>query len=265
MPTFALDCQFAGSGFAGTAIQPGQRTVNGVMRAALSGLHDQDVLTRTCGRLDAGVSAASLVMSTELPRVWDTHALGMAINKHLPDDLVVQRVATVPDGWDALAAATSKTYVYRALHRRARPVVDAQVHWIRGRLHGERLQPLAQALVGTHDLSAFSCLRGDDSDDADPTRQYVSAGWVSEPHHYGTLWTFTIQGEGFLYKQVRGLAGAMLAVAQGRAAEAEFLAQIDTGRLRAGDGRRRVGNIAPAVGLRLEKAEFVPEPDWLVI
>ncbi len=69
--------------------------------------------------------------------------------------------------------------------------------------------------------------------------------------------TFRVSGAGFLYRQVRGMVGAMAAVATGRWPMEEFLACCAGGRSAA-----KVGNVAPPDGLCLETVRFAAEPDW---
>jgi tRNA pseudouridine38-40 synthase len=119
------------------------------------------------------------------------------------------------------------------------------------------MPPLAALLPGRHDLSGFACLRHDGSDTADPVRTIHAAAWTRSAAAGGEEWTFAIRGEGFLYKQVRGLVGAMVHVASGRSAPTDFHAQMAAGR-----GARPFANVAPALGLELEAVEYHPEPEW---
>lgn len=261
MPRYACEIEFAGAGFAGTALQPGQRTLQGELRRVLALIDGPDPLTRTSGRLDAGVGAEALVVSCVLSRRWEPGALGRALNGNLGVDCRVLRVAAVADDWDALAAAGAKTYAYRVLERAAAPARDRAVWHRRHLTHPERLARCARALVGTHDLSAFAALRGDASDASDPVRRYLSATWTATPvAGDGTLWTFRITGLGFLYKQVRGLVGAQIAVAAGRHDEADFIRAIGAGR-----AHPRIGQIAPASGLCLERVAYRPAPRWCTL
>lgn len=250
---------FQGHRFAGTALQPGQRTVQGRLREILAQLDDgREVLTRTCGRLDAGVGAEQLVLHAHVTREWDCVALAKAINGHLQGEAQVVAAASMPDDWDALSEPSTKTYRYTILQREVGPDPDAAL-WHHRRLdHTHLLPAMARSMVGRHDLSAFAALRNDESDLADGTRDYLAADWRARPAPgAGTLWQFRITGTGFLYRQVRGLVGAQIAVARGKATLEQFLAAIDAGR-----DYPRVGQVAPAEGLVLEAVSYQREPEW---
>ncbi|MBA3936598.1 MAG: tRNA pseudouridine synthase A [Planctomycetes bacterium] len=238
MPRFALTIEYDGRAFQGTQAQgPGLRTLQGVLEAAATRLDGQEVQVRLCSRLDAEVSALALTGDCLFGKDWHPATLALAFTGNLPADVAVRKVARVADDWSAKIHARSKTYRYRVVQRGVRPVLDRDCLWVRQLDHVERLHELAALLVGDLDLSGFACLRGDD-----------------------THWLFRITGQGFLYKQVRGLVGAMVHVAQGRAECADFIAAMQAGR-----GARRFGNIVPGHGLALECVSYDPEPEWVVI
>ncbi len=263
MPRYACSLEVAGEGFAGTAPQPGERCVLPVFRAALKRLGGFAPDSRTCGRLDAGVHAADFVIHCDAERAWQPARLGGALNAHLPPDLAVTRVAAVAPDWDARFAVRAKIYAYRVLVRSARPALDRRRLHLRRLPHPERLAACAALLVGEHDLAAFACRRGDGSDPERAVRRIDAATWTAgptvdaTPPGADTDWTFRITGAGFLYKQVRGLTGAMLAVAADRATVADFAAAID-----AGWDHPRLGQVVPAHALCLERVRYVPAPAW---
>ena len=262
MPRYALAVEFDGRGFNGTQVQaPGLRTVQGVLSqaaAALAGIPvEQAPLVRPASRLDAEVSAAFLPCDVDLERVWAPSALAGALGGHLPPDVSVVAAAAVGDRFHSQHDAISKTYRYTVIARAARPTLDGRVWWVRRLDHPGLLDELAALLPGRRDLSGFACLRHDGSDGDDPLRTVHAAAWTRTEIPHGLRLTFTITGDGFLYKQVRGLVGAMVFVAQGRRSVADFHAVIGAGRAAV-----KVGNIAPPDGLVLARVSYEPEPDW---
>lgn len=258
MPRYLLSIECDGARFFGTQIQgKGERTVQGLLSEMLAPLGISAI--RPGSRLDQGVSAACLPVDIVTDREWDPAILGLAINQQLPDDLVVVRVAPVDERFDA-RNATDKTYRYRIVSRPVRPVLDRSCWWVRDIPHPEHLAIVAAMLPGRHDLSGFAALRHDQTDDKDPVRRYLAAWWTSESSNDTITHTFRITGEGFLYRQVRGLVGAMVLVAMGRATSTDFSAAIAAGR-----AATRLGNIAPAEGLMLEQVNYRPQPTWTTV
>jgi len=257
MPRYALDLEFDGRGFLGSQIQASGRTLQGVLAEAVSALAGAAVLPRPASRLDQGVSAESLPCDITLAATWQPRELLAALNARLPRDLVIRRVAVVDDDWSAQHDAQGKSYRYCLVQRPTRPALPSLTTWVRRIDHPQRLGELAALLVGRHDLSGFACLRRDDSDADDPVREVRSALWTQEAVPGGLGWTFRIVGTGFLYKQIRGMVGAMLVVAQGRRPLAEFETTVRLGR-----AAPRLGNVAPAHGLVLERVAYAAPPHW---
>ena len=261
MPRYALELEYDGAAFNGTQLQgKGERTLQAVLDQAAAAVDGAPIGVRMGSRLDAEVSAEALGADALFSRAWDPLALGFALSQVLPADVVVRRVAVVDDKWSAKHRASAKTYRYRIRVRGVRPVLDQRCWWVRRVDHPDLLNQLAPLLVGDHDLAGFACLRHDETDDEDPSRRILAAIWEHSSDGHDQLLTFRITGEGFLYKQVRGLVGAMLYVAQGRATPADFAASVAAGR-----GARRLGNIAPGHGLVLERVGYEQEPAWIAL
>jgi tRNA pseudouridine38-40 synthase len=253
MPRFALRLDVDGAGFAGTQVQgKGERTVAGVLAIAAAAIPGGATGLRLSSRLDAGVAARGLVLALEAGRTWEPRALVHACNQHLPRDVVATAAAAVPDAFDPIRWAAAKTYRYAIIRRGVRP-------WLRRLDQPEQLDLAGARFVGTHDLSGFACLRHDGSDNDDPVRTIRSLTWT---HHHGRdedTHDCLVTGTGFLYRQVRGLVGAMVQVARTRAT----LADIDAA-IRAGRAAIRVGDTAPPDGLALVGVDYGPrEPAWV--
>ncbi len=260
MPRYAVAVEFDGRAFQGTQLQPGLRTLQEVLGEALSALNGARAVPRLSSRLDAEVSALLLPGDVELARSWQPRILGLSLAARLPRVVVARRVALVGDSWNAKRDALEKTYRYHLLIRGVRPVLDSRALWVRELDHPERFAQLARMIRGRRDLSGFACQRGDDSDHGDPARHYREASWTAAREGDDVGWTFRITGSGFLYKQIRGLVGAMVHVAQGRASLDDFAAAMA-----AGWGARRFANIAPGAGLLLEGVRYANEPAWEVM
>src|SRR3954469_19150426 len=115
MPTTRLDLEYDGAGFAGWARQPGLRTVQGELEAALGTLLREPVELTVAGRTDRGVHAWGQVASYSGPPA-DLRGL----NALTAPEVTVRAASRAPDGFSARHDARSRTYCYR-LHTRATP------------------------------------------------------------------------------------------------------------------------------------------------
>lgn len=260
MPRVAFDFEFDGRAFCGSQAQHELRTVQGELTAALARIVGVTVVVRPASRLDQGVSAECFPADALLPHLPGAgnalRNLGLALAAELPRDITVRRVALVDERWNAQYAAREKTYHYTVTVRGTKPVLQPRCWWVRRLDHPERLQSMADLLLGSRDLRLFANLRHDGSDNEVRERHIRQSLWQTQ----GSDLIFRIRGTGFLYKQIRGFVGAMIHVAQNHRGADEFAAIVN------GDTTiRRLGNIAPPDGLILERVTYDPEPDWLTL
>jgi tRNA pseudouridine38-40 synthase len=233
--TSRLELEYDGTAFAGWARQPGQRTVEEEVERALCTVLREDAVPLTvAGRTDAGVHAWEQVCSYEHEAVDP-----MRLNALLPDDVAILQSNPAHDGFDARRDARSRTFCYRVLNRRARSVwLHGRALWYQRRLDRAALRACAQALVGTHDFTAFT-----------PTETYherferdvLSAEWRIE----GDLLEFWITADTFMRHMNRILVGTMLEVAVGNRTAEDFVALLE------GTPRTQAGPTAPPHGLAL--------------
>jgi tRNA pseudouridine38-40 synthase len=243
MPTVRLEIEYEGSGFRGWAKQPGLRTVQGELEAALETVLRGPVALTVAGRTDTGVHAIGQVAS------FDTAAapppgLARSLNGIGPDDLAVRSAEAVADGFDARRDARSRTYRYRILARPSpSPFEQGRALWWPHRVDREALDACAAALPGSHDFTAFTPTQ---TDHVRFEREILAASWQEE----GEILSFLISADAFMRSMVRVLVGTMLEVASGHRPVEGFTDLLDGAR------RSEAGNTAPAHGLYLESVSY---------
>jgi tRNA pseudouridine38-40 synthase len=256
-----LDLGYDGTEFSGWAAQPGRRTVQGELSAALSMiLRAPEPVAVTCaGRTDAGVHArgqvAHIDVSEEAYAVLAGRgdrapeaALATRLRGVLPQDITVSSVTVAAAGFDARFSAVTRRYRY--------VICDdpAHVDPLRVRetvLHPRRLDEVAMgeaagSLVGLHDFASF-CRR---REGASTIRTLLRYGW--DRVGPGRL-EATVVADAFCHSMVRSLVGAVVPVGEGRRPPG-FTAEVLAGRVR--DPRVKV---MPAHGLVLEEVTYPPD------
>jgi tRNA pseudouridine38-40 synthase len=257
-----LDLAYDGAGFHGWAAQPGLRTVQGELEAALTTVLRYDEVAVTCaGRTDTGVHARGQVTHLDLPdgllaeaagraRETPSRALRRRVNGVLDPDVRVRRVSIAPEGFDARFSAAWRRYVYRVADDPAAvdPLVRGHVlTWAR-RLDVEAMDAAAQHLLGEHDFAAFCKKR----EGATTIRTLLGLRWERSADG---LALGTVRADAFCHSMVRALTGCLIAVGEGRR-DVEWPAAV----LSAGV-RDSAVTVAPAHGLTLEEVGYPDDAD----
>lgn len=244
MPTVRLDIEYDGAGFRGWARQPGLRTVQGELEAALATILRAPVDLTVAGRTDTGVHARGQVASFELA-ADPPGDLARRLNGLGPDDVSVTAATVVADGFDARRDATARAYRYRLLARSApSPFERGRALWWPHRVDREALDACATALPGSHDFTAFTPTQ---TDHVHFHRKVLAASWEDEP---GEILCFRIAADAFMRNMVRALVGTMLEASSGRRTVESFK------QLLKGAPRPEAGDTAPPHGLYLESVSY---------
>ncbi|WP_203338697.1 tRNA pseudouridine(38-40) synthase TruA [Nocardioides limicola] len=257
-----IDLAYDGTDFHGWADQPGLRTVQGVLEAALATALRRPQLRVTCaGRTDTGVHARGQVVHADVdadafaassgrPDTPPGEALRRRLNGILPADVRVHRVAESPAGFDARFSALWREYVYRIADRPATqdPLLRGHVlSWGR-ELDEQAMHRAAQRLVGEHDFASF-CRR---REGATTIRTLLGYDWTRRADG---LLEATVRADAFCHSMVRALVGCLVAVGEGRRDDA-WVQQVLT------DARRNPAvTVIHAHGLTLERVCYPPDAE----
>lgn len=256
-----LDLAYDGTEFSGWAAQPGRRTVEGELAAALTTLLrvPEPVRLTVAGRTDAGVHAHGQVAHVDVPVMAyaalpgrssrSPEAAAMArLGGLLPADVVVTGVARAPIGFDARFSATARRYRYRiADHQVPRdPLRRRDTVWVGDSLDVAAMNAACVPLLGLHDFAAFCKRRAG----ATTVRTLVQYSWQRGPD--GVIEGQVI-ADAFCHNMVRALVGLATLAGAHRVDESFVVAVLARG-IR--DSRVKV---MPAHGLSLEEVSYPPD------
>lgn len=265
-----LDLAYDGTDFVGWSRQPGLRTVQGELNAALDTIftrHGPTPQLTVAGRTDAGVHAlgqvahldltAAQVTSLERPRRGGSgrkldglSTLGRRLNgiAGYDEDLRVRRAIRAPDGFDARFSGIWRRYEYRVSDGNGprNPLERRNTLWYPRSLNVNDMNAAADTLLGLHDWAAY-CKA---SDVGSTIRTLQEFRWTREPH--GVI-SARVVADAFCHNMVRALVGATVAVGSGSLG----IDELRTIR----DGLRRTDRftVVAAKGLTLMEIGYPPD------
>jgi tRNA pseudouridine38-40 synthase len=234
-----LTVAYDGTAFRGWARQPGERTVEGVMREALEQVYGTAEGLAVAGRTDTGVHALANVVSLEVAGGPEPARAVEALNTVLPGEVAVVDAEEATSDFHARFSARSRSYRYRIWRRRARsPFEVNRSLWHPRKLDLQKLSASAAMVVGEHDFRAFTPTE---------TRHVVFVRVVEDARWFdrGDTVELEITADSFLRHMVRTLVGTML--------ERD---PDDFVELLSGVPRARAGSTAPAHGLYLTRVGY---------
>lgn len=243
MTRVKLTIEYVGTEFCGWQSQTNGNSVQDNVEKALAKYFDVDfVRIYAAGRTDAGVHAKGQTAHFDTEKAVNPYKLCLGVNLSLPPSVAIANAEIVDDSFDARFSALSKTYCYRVYVSSARhPLLDVNHAQMYKMPNAEKMRTAAELLVGTHDFAAFqkngSNLKG--------TVRTVNSFEVVE---HGDILEFWVNGNAFLYNQVRTMCGLLLEVGKGKFDCHDVQNMLS--------GQKLTFKTLPAKGLTLEKVFY---------
>jgi tRNA pseudouridine38-40 synthase len=237
---------YNGAHFAGWQSQKHGNTVQDSLERALRRISGAAVRVHGAGRTDAGVHAFGQCAHADVDRDrLSATQWAAALNASLPPQLRVLRCRFVGPDFHARFSATGKIYRYRIWSGPILPPLEYGRVW---HLHRDlslaQMRAAAEHLVGRHDFAGFAANRGR------PERDTVRMIHRILVRRTGFSWVLEFDGDGFLYKMVRLMVGALTECALGKLEAENFISRIEFGEK---TGTRLT---APAAGLYLIRVRY---------
>jgi tRNA pseudouridine38-40 synthase len=230
--------EYDGTDFAGFQVQPGARTVQGELEAALARLAGgRRLRVDGAGRTDAGVHASGQVIAFTYDGRLPVAELGRALGALLPADIAINGLRRAPAAFHPRFAARYREYRYTVWNGPRSPLRERYALGVRDPLDTAAMARAGQVFIGRHDFSAFGAA------DRQPVR---TLHWV-RVRRAGSLVTVDVAGDAFLRGMVRRMMAVLLEVGRGQMDEAAVAAALGA------DRPALDGAMAPAKGLTLRR------------
>ena len=240
-----LTIAYDGANYAGWQVQKVGLGVQQVIEEAIASIWQEQIRIHGSSRTDTGVHARAMIAHFDLPEErlrMKIAKVPLALNAKLPEDIRIMEAREVHESFHARFNAKGKEYRYFVYNHVAMDPLLRRTAWhVPEKLDLEAIRAAAKCFPGKQDFAAFA-----------NNRNYEMESTVRTIHRCevkksGPLLTFVIEGDGFLYKMCRGIAGTLIQVGVGKFEPA------DVKRMLAAKDRRMAGMTAPAHGLILWK------------
>ncbi len=268
----ALTLSYDGTAFCGWQSQKGSAasgspSIQATLQSALAKILGVEFRDGTkpfrmmaSGRTDAGVHALNQVVHVELNEIslkMSHSKLLVALNGTLSNNIRVTEVREVDAEFHAQLSAVKKRYAY---YFQQGPCSLPHLHkyslWIYKTLDLTAMQRALDSLKGKHDFKPFQASGGvTKTTIREITEARVEKLPVVFPEGIAPeffLVRLTLVGNGFLKQMVRGIAGTLLQIGEGRRPSTDMKQILESG------DRQLVGPTVHGRGLWLEKVWYPP-------
>lgn len=244
MRNIKLTIEYDGTNFLGFQSQVRGRTVQQELESAVKKLFQKKITVIGSSRTDSGVYAEAQVVNFHVDSKLPIEKIKLGLNHYLPEDIAVVKAEEAKPGFHAQRSAKWKCYEYRIWNVRERsPLRRRNFYFYPRPLDFSLMRQAAKIFVGRHDFRAFESSGSRRKSAVRIVRKFLVQKKGNEIY-------FTLEANGFLYKMVRSIVGALIAVGSGK---------IDLARLRGvlkGKMRLHSISVVPGSGLTLKKIIF---------
>ncbi len=248
---FKLVIAYDGTAYQGWQVQKIGTGVQEKVESVLARYFSSKPRLHSSSRTDTGVHALGMAAHFEIPKTefkMPVARLAIALNAFLPEDIRVMDATRARKDFHARFLAMGKQYRYLVWnHHAMNPLLHGRAWHVARPLNFTAMRKAAKHFVGKHDFKSFAA-----------THNYEMKSTVRTLTRCalkksGRNITITIEGDGFLYKMCRGIAGTLVQVGFGKFSPDDIKVML------AKTDRRAAGMSAPAHGLVLWKV-FYKQP-----
>ena len=202
---------YDGTDYFGWQSQVNGNTIQDLIEQQLKVIFKQPIRIHGSGRTDSGVHAKGQVFHFDGEWTSPGTDLLNAIRSGLPDSIHLSSARRVSNNFHARFSAKGKKYIYQ-LYEGYAPPTDVRFYWSLGwrKLDIDSMRSATAHLRGKHDFTAFAAEREDS--DENPVKDLRRLDIIKK----GPRIHITTEADGYLYKMVRSLVGALIDVGSGK-------------------------------------------------
>lgn len=249
MKRVKLTVAYDGTGYCGWQVQPNGVTIEEVLNKKLSEMTGEQITLIGASRTDSGVHARGNVAVFDTNSPIPAERVAYALNRKLPEDIVIVKSEEVPADWHPRYQDCVKTYEYHVWNAEVQdPTKRHTTYHVSYRLDIEKMRKAAGYLVGEHDFVSFCSIHKN-------VKTTVRTIYELAIEQNGEEIVFRIRGNGFLYNMVRIIVGTLLRVGR------DFYTPEQVKEILEAKNREAAGVTAPPQGLVLVEINYQKQDD----
>lgn len=245
MFNYKLTIQYDGGRYKGwQRLGDNDNTIQDKIEKVLSEMTGNRTEIYGSGRTDAGVHALAQIANFKTVEKTDVCGIKNYLNKYLPQDIRVKEVKEVPENFHARYNAKRKTYLYKICNNEdINPFIRKYSMHVEHILDIEKMIEASRYFIGSHDFTAFSNAKS-------KTKSMIRIIFSIDIKKDSDMIEIRMLGDGFLYNMARKIVGTLIDAGLNEISP-ECIPEILNLK-----ERSRIGCLADACGLYLEKVEF---------
>ncbi|MBI5274757.1 MAG: tRNA pseudouridine(38-40) synthase TruA [Chlamydiales bacterium] len=238
---------YDGTNYGGWQCQPNSSTIQEHLEKSIQVLLKNPIKVTGSGRTDAGVHANAQIAHFNHDQNIDPTKFLFGMNGLLPNDIRIKSIEAVSPSFHARFSAKKKIYRYYIKINRFYDPFDRLYSYLMTKpLDIDAMKLAANKFIGTHDFKSFANESNDGSAGKNSVRTIYDIRFLQE----GDKLCLEFIGNGFLYKMVRNIVGALVDIGL-KKMDIDYIDHIFAAR-----DRRYAGNVAPAKGLFLQEVIY---------
>lgn len=217
---YKVKVAYNGANYFGWQRQKNEISVQSVIEEKLSTIFNEEITIFASGRTDALVHATGQVFHFDA-NVFPSRKLKYALNRMLPQDIMILSLIKTSDDFHARYNARKKSYEYTIKLAAKDPFNYKTMLLYPEVIDVRRLKRRATAFVGIHNFQNFT---SKSSDENGFKREIMSV----DIKKTGDVMKIKFVGSGFMRGQIRFMVGALLAINEGREDETFIRNNLNT-------------------------------------
>lgn len=242
MRKYKMTISYDGTAYFGWQTQKNVLSIQCVIQSALKTVLRENIAVTGAGRTDSKVHALGQTAHFVTADKININKICYALNCILPKDIRIIKIEEVDMSFHARYSAKAKIYRYYICKKNVQDPFSRLYSYKPGKeINMEILRKAASCFLGTHDFSSFANKQNEGCAITKPIKTIYRLD-VFENESSIIL---EFEGNGFLYKMIRNIAGTLIDAAS------KTIAPESIGKILSSKDRKKASAPAPAHGLFL--------------